>query len=153
VRAPCSPHRDTRKEHPVPPHLLDNLINSQVVPSYNDLDVPLVRDYRTAMDRYHPSAPTGIGDASYKSSRRYSFGSLEGYVSARAFLEVLQKTGKDLSRKTFYATAESMGRFDLGLGEPGELSPRRHQVFDKVWLTYAARKGWMAVDPREPVIH
>jgi branched-chain amino acid transport system substrate-binding protein len=138
---------------PSTPDLLDNLVNSQVVPSYNDLEVPLVRDYRAAMDRFKPTAPTGIGDGSYRALRAYSFGSLEGYVSARAFLEVLQQTGKDLNRKSFYATAESMGRFDLGLGEPGELSPRRHQIFDKVWLTHATRKGWMPIDPREKVIH
>jgi ABC-type branched-subunit amino acid transport system substrate-binding protein len=34
-----------------------NLVNSQVVPSYHNLTLPAVREYRELMDRYHPLPP------------------------------------------------------------------------------------------------
>jgi hypothetical protein len=42
-----------------------------------------VQDYRRAIDKYHPDAPPGVGDGSYRPARPYSFGSLEGFVSAK----------------------------------------------------------------------
>ena len=35
-----------------------NLINSEVVPSYNDLKLPAVQEYRDLMDRFRPQPPT-----------------------------------------------------------------------------------------------
>lgn len=122
--------------------IVANVIMTQVVPDYDDTSVPAVAAYHSAMDRYRPDAPTGVGDASYHPPSPYSFGSLEGYISARAFLAVLDKAGRDLTRKGFYAAAEDMGRFDLGVGAPAELSKTRHQVLDNVWFTYAALEGW-----------
>ena len=122
--------------------ITSNLITTQVVPSYLDLNIPFVREYRAAMDRYHPTVPAEAGDRSYQPSRPYSFGSLEGYLNVRVFIEVLRRAGKDPTRSTFYAAAESMGRFDLGLGVPLEFSPHRHQALDDVWLTRATASGW-----------
>jgi len=122
--------------------LTDNLINTQVVPSYLDASVPLVQSYRAAMDKYAPGVPSGVGDGSYKPPGAYSFGSLEGYVSARVFLAVLGRAGRSLTRRGFYETAEKMGRFDIGLGVPAEFGPGRHQAFDKVWFTYVTPGGW-----------
>jgi ABC-type branched-subunit amino acid transport system substrate-binding protein len=123
-------------------NLTENLINTQVVPSYLDDRIPLVRSYRAAMDRYAPGVPQGIGDGSYKPTGPYSFGSLEGYVSARVFLAVLARAGKDLTRRSFYEAAERMGKFDIGLSVPAELGPARHQALDKVWFTYVTPGGW-----------
>jgi branched-chain amino acid transport system substrate-binding protein len=126
--------------------IIYNLINTQVVPHYDDAAVPAVAAYRSAIGKYHPDVPSGIGDGSYHSSRPYSFGSLEGYVSARTFLAVLAKTGRALTRKSFYEAAEGMGKFDVGLGVPAELSPSRHQALDKVWFTYATPDGWKSTE-------
>ncbi|HLA79024.1 MAG TPA: ABC transporter substrate-binding protein [Vicinamibacteria bacterium] len=123
--------------------LTANLIVTQVVPSYLDTRIPVVSAYRMAMNRYDPTIPPGIGDGSYRPGSRYSFGSLEGYVSAKAFLAVLRKVGPELTRKRFYETAESMGRFELGLEAPAEFSAGRHQALDKVWFTYVAESGWV----------
>lgn len=122
--------------------LTDNLINTQVVPSYLDDRIPLVRSYRAAMDKYAPGVPQGVGDGGYKPTGAYSFGSLEGYVNARVFLAVLAKAGSDLSRKGFYDAAEKMGKFDIGLGVLAELGSTRHQALDKVWFTYVTPGGW-----------
>jgi hypothetical protein len=59
---------------------------------------------------------------------------------------VLQKAGPELTRKSFLQAAESMGKFDLGLGVPAELSATRHQALDKVWFTYATTEGWQGVE-------
>jgi ABC-type branched-subunit amino acid transport system substrate-binding protein len=137
---------DQLKREPNAGRLVKNLIVTQVVPPYSDTSLPLVRDYRAAMDRYDPVAPRGVGDQSYRPAQRYSFGSLEGFLNARAFLAVLQKTGKDLTRKSFFEAAESMGKFDLGVGVPAELRTGRHQALDKVWFTHATLGGWMGVE-------
>jgi branched-chain amino acid transport system substrate-binding protein len=123
-------------------NLTAKLIVTQVVPSYLDPRVPAVAAYRSLMDRYAPGTPKGIGDGSYKPTGAYSFGSLEGYLSAKAFLAVLQATGRDLTRRRFCETAERMGRFELGLGAAAEFSPTRHQALDKVWTTYVTPGGW-----------
>ncbi len=122
--------------------VVTNLVNTQVVPYYADTTVPAVVAYRAAIDHYQPDVPAGVSDGSYHPSAKYTFGSLEGYVSARAFLAVLDHAGKDLTRKGFYGAAEKMGQFDLGVGAPAELSPTRHQVLEKVWFTVATPDGW-----------
>ena len=132
------------------PKLIFNLINTQVVPSYDDTSVAAVRDYRAAIDKYNPIAPPGVAPAA--ASEKYGFVSLEGFVSARALLLVLQKAGHDLTRKSAYAAAENMGKFDLGVGSEAELSPQRHQALDKVWFTYATPGGWKSTDSPASVI-
>jgi len=121
-----------------------------VVPSYNDQGVLAVREYRAAMDKFKPM-PTFVSGYDL-GGNPYSFGSLEGYISGRAFVTILNKAGKELTRESFLAAAEQMGQFDLGLGAMAEFSATRHQALNYVWLTYAAAEGWMPVDPRASVI-
>jgi ABC-type branched-subunit amino acid transport system substrate-binding protein len=131
-------------------NLTKNLINTQVVPSYEDASLPLVRDYRAAMDKFRPVRPTGVGDDTYMPASTYSFGALEGYLSARAFLAVLRRAGPDLTRRGFYEAAEKMGSFDVGLRYPAELSPARHQALNDVWFTYVTPRGWAeTTDPQK----
>jgi branched-chain amino acid transport system substrate-binding protein len=129
-------------------NLTRRLIVTQVVPSYEDRDIPFIARYRAAMEKHDPGLPTA-GDGSYKPVGKYSFGSVEGYLSARAFLAVLDKAGTDLTRTGFYLAAEHMGRFDLGLGEPLEFSPTRHQALSAVWFTVVTPQGWRSV--RDPL--
>ncbi|MHB8875255.1 MAG: ABC transporter substrate-binding protein [Myxococcaceae bacterium] len=134
------------------PRVLENLLVTQVVPPYSEGALPLVKEYRAAMDRYAPTAPKGVGDAAYQPESRYSFGSLEGYLNARALLSLLEKNGKELTRKSFYATVEAAGPLDLGLGVPLQFSPTRHQALDKVWFTYATPAGWASTDDPSKVL-
>lgn len=129
------------------PPLTRNLFVTQVVPSYHDEGIPFIARYRAAMDRFPPGKPPA-GDGSYTPPGKYSFGSVEGYLSARAFLAVLEKAGPKLTRKSFYQAAEQMGTFDLGLGTLLEFSPTRHQALETVWFTTATEQGWQSVkDP------
>jgi hypothetical protein len=43
------------------------LVNSQVVPSYDDVALPGVVEYRTLMDRHNPTLPTALRTASLRS--------------------------------------------------------------------------------------
>jgi ABC-type branched-subunit amino acid transport system substrate-binding protein len=126
--------------------VLTRLVNTQVVPHPDEAGTPIVAEYRAAIDKHDPKLPAGLGDAGYAPKNKYSFGSLEGYISARAFLAVLDRTGPELTRQSFYKTAEAMGQFDLGLGVPAELSPTRHQALDKVWFTVMTPQGWKQTD-------
>lgn len=139
------------------PRLFERLLVTQVVPSYNDTSLPLVREYRAAMDRFRPSVPERVGGLPYAGEYRpeaaYSFGSLEGYLNARAFLAVLRKTGRALTRESFLAAADGMGRFDVGLGAvQAELGPQRHQALDAVWFTKATASGWVDVSDVSAVV-
>ena len=129
------------------PPLTRNLFVTQVVPNYQDEGIPFIARYRAAMDRFPPGAPPA-GDGRFVPQGKYSFASVEGYLSARAFLAVLEKAGPALTHKSFYQAAEQMGRFDLGLGTPLEFSPTRHQALDTVWFTTVTQQGWQSVkDP------
>jgi branched-chain amino acid transport system substrate-binding protein len=132
-------------------NLTRRLIVTQVVPSYEDRHIPFIAQYRAAMDRFDPGKPS-VGDGSYAPVGKYSFGSVEGYLSARTFLAILDKAGPELSRRGFYQAAEKMGRFDLGLGEPLELSPSRHQALNAVWFTVVTPEGWRSVKDPTPLL-
>jgi branched-chain amino acid transport system substrate-binding protein len=81
--------RTEEQAHPEKP-LTRNLIFTQVVPPYDDTRIKLVREYRAAMASFQPVRPEGVADPAYTPGTE-SFGSLEGYLSARVFLEILQR--------------------------------------------------------------
>lgn len=95
----------------------DGVVATQVVPHY-DQPLPIVADYRERID------PKDV-----------NFVSLEGYIAARAFVEVLRAAGPDATRETFIEAVESGREFDLGLGRAHAMSPANHQFSDAVWLT------------------
>ncbi len=132
--------------------LTKNLINTQVMPSYDDTSLRGVRAYRAAMAKYKPTLPAGVRDESLRPKALYSFGSLEGYVSGMTFVAVLKKAGPRPSRKSFYEAAEKFGRTDVGLGAPLEFSSTRHQGLDRVWFTVPAAGGWKVINKVDVVL-
>src|SRR6266511_4802908 len=58
------------------------LVNSQVVPSYDDTSLPGVAEYRALMDKHNPVLPEALRDKAYM-PQRYSFISLEGFINAK----------------------------------------------------------------------
>lgn len=127
-----------------------HLVNSQVVPPWTDTNVPLVAEYRAAMDKDNPQLPADLQDAAYKPAQ-YSFGSLEGYLDAKAFVEILKKTPADLTRASFVRSAESSKSLNVGLGVPLSFSKTNHQASNKVFFTtvengqWATLKDWKAL--------
>lgn len=110
-----------------------NLLNSQVVPSYEDLSLPAVRQYRTLMDRYRPRPPSLV-QTPYEPVR-YSFVSFEGFLNARLLMEVLRRMKDPNDRAQVRAAAEALGGVDLGIGVPASIGPTRHQALDHVYYT------------------
>jgi ABC-type branched-subunit amino acid transport system substrate-binding protein len=110
------------------------LLNSQVVPSYHNLQWPAVREYRAFMDRYQPGPPPGLADKDYRPVR-YSFTGLEGFLNAKLLAEVLRKVGPELDRRRIPAAAEALGKVNLGIGAPVSFGPHKHQGLSRVYYT------------------
>ncbi|HEU4369691.1 MAG TPA: ABC transporter substrate-binding protein [Methylomirabilota bacterium] len=120
------------------------LVNSQVVPSYDDLALPGVVEYRGLMERYNPALPPALRDQNYV-PQRYSFISLEGYVNARVVVEALRRVGPNPSRAGFRQALESLRSFDLGIGAALTFGPERHQGLDSVYFTRVDGERWVPV--------
>jgi len=106
--------------------LTANLINSQVVPSPDDLKYPLVAEYRAHV----PGESAG-------------FVSLEGWLNAVVLVEALKRAGPDPSRVDLIRAMESLQNWDPGLGFPLAFSPSNHQGIHKVWLTRTQQGRWV----------
>jgi branched-chain amino acid transport system substrate-binding protein len=96
----------------------DGVVVTQVVPHYDDA-LPAVTDYRRRV-----------------AQKDVNFVSLEGYVAARAFVEVLRAAPAEATREAFIDAVESGRAFDLGLGTTHVLSPANHQFSNTVWPTF-----------------
>jgi ABC-type branched-subunit amino acid transport system substrate-binding protein len=120
------------------------LINSQVVPSYDDTGLPGVVEYRALMDKHNPQMPEAIRDATY-APQKYSFISLEGYVNARVIVEALRRAGANATRQSFRQALESLRGLDVGIGAPVTFTPERHQGLDSVYFTRVDGERWVPV--------
>jgi ABC-type branched-subunit amino acid transport system substrate-binding protein len=120
------------------------LVNSQVVPSYDDTSLPAVAEYRLLMDRHNPPVPEALRDPSY-TTQRYSFISLEGYVNAKVIVEALQRTGPHPTRVAFRQALESLRGFDVGIGAALSFGPDRHQGLDSVYFTRVEGERWVPI--------
>jgi branched-chain amino acid transport system substrate-binding protein len=120
------------------------LINSQVVPSYDDLSLPGVVEYRALMDKHNPQLPEAVRDPNY-AVQKYSFISLEGYVNAKVIVEALRRAGPNPTRQTFRQALESLRNLDLGIGAPLTFSPERHQGLDSVYFTRVDGEHWVPI--------
>ena len=120
------------------------LVNSQVVPSYDDLSLPAVAEYRLLMDRHNPPVPEALRDPSY-ALQRYSFISLEGFVNAKVIVEALHRTGPQPTRLAFRQALESLRNFDLGIGAALTFGPERHQGLDSVYFTRVEGERWVPI--------
>lgn len=120
------------------------LINSQVVPSYDDTTLPGVAEYRALMDKHNPQVPDAIRDPQY-APQKYSFISLEGYVNARVITEALKRAGANAGRPGFRQALESLRGLDLGIGAPLTFTPERHQGLDSVYFTRVDGDRWVPI--------
>jgi branched-chain amino acid transport system substrate-binding protein len=108
--------------------LTTNLINSQVVPSPENLSYPLVLGYRA-----------------HNQPESYSEVALEGWLNAAVVTEALCRAGAHPSRRDFIRAMESLHDFDPGLGIKLDFSFTSHQGLHKVWLSQTANGRWLPV--------
>jgi ABC-type branched-subunit amino acid transport system substrate-binding protein len=120
------------------------LVNSQVVPSYEDVALPGVAEYRGLMDRYAPVVPPALRDDRYV-PQRYSFISLEGYVNARVVVEAVRRAGPQPTRSTFRQALESIKGLDVGIGAALSFGPERHQGLDSVYFMRVDGERWVPI--------
>lgn len=111
-----------------------NLINAQVVPSYEDTTLSAVQQYRELMDRYAPRPPADLVGEAYQ-SLHYSFGSFEGFLNAKLLVEILQRMGPTVDKATVKETVEKMGDYDIGINAIVSFGPDKHQGSDTVYYT------------------
>ena len=120
------------------------LINSQVVPSYDETTLPAVAEYRALMDRHSPAVPDSLRDPHYP-VEKYSFISLEGFINAKVIVEGLRRTGPNLTRLGFRQALESLKGVDVGIGAPLTFNRERHQGLDAVYFTRVQNERWVPV--------
>ena len=111
-----------------------NLINSQVVPSYEDASLPAVKLYRECMDYYKPALPPGLGEGGYF-PLPYSFVSFEGFLNAKLLVEILRKMKNADDKKLIRPTVEGIKNLDIGIDAKVSFGPDRHQGLDQVYYT------------------
>ena len=99
----------------------DGVIVTQTVPHY-DAEQPIAREYRRALT----TLDANLGP---------TFGSMEGYVSARLLLEALRRGQGPVTREGVVDALESLGSVDLGSGAPLRLSATEHQASHTIWPT------------------
>ncbi len=120
------------------------LVNSQVVPSYDEVSLPCVVEYRALMDKHNPVLPEALRDKTY-APQRYSFISLEGFINAKVVAEGLRRAGHNPTRAGLRQALESMRNVDLGIGAPLSFGPERHQGLDSVYFTRVEAGRWVPV--------
>ena len=102
------------------------VIISQVMPYPYSGALPLVRDYQKLLKS------EGITD--------FDYGSIEGYIAARVFVEGIKRAGRDLPREKLITALESMGNYDLG-GFNVNFSPSNHVGSKFVEMTIISSSG------------
>jgi len=102
----------------------EGVVITQVVPPYDRTDLPTIKLYRSALEKYMSgTSPT--------------FVSLEAFVDAMVFVEGLKAAGRELTRENFISGIESLHNWDPGLGQGLRLGygPHSHKGFDAVYPT------------------
>lgn len=120
------------------------LVNSQVVPSYDDLTLPGVLEYRLLLEKNDPAVPDALRDPTY-AAQRFSFISLEGFVNAKVIVEALKRAGANPTRASLRQALESLRGFDLGIGASVTFGPERHQGLDSVYFTRVDQDRWVPI--------
>jgi len=121
-----------------------NLINSQVVPSYEDTTLRAVKQYRELIDRYDPMPPDDLTEEGYK-PLRYSFVSFEGFLNAKLLVEILKKMGTEQEKARIRKLVENTRNLDIGIDERVSFGPDNHQGLSKVYFTTYENGGFVPV--------
>lgn len=111
-----------------------NLINSQVVPSYEDISLPAIQEYRRLMADYGDRVPSPWATSGYR-SLTLSFVSLEGFLNAKMLTRILSSLGANPDKKRLKSSVESLRDIDLGIGDRISFGPNRHQGSNRVYYT------------------
>ena len=121
------------------------LINSQVVPSYEDARIPAIREYRQLMLRHNPDPPQDLLEQAY-SPLPQSFVSLEGFLDAKMMVRILDVLGDNPDRTSLESAVFSIQDYDLGIGELVSFGPDRRQGLQTVYYTIVDAGRFVPLD-------
>lgn len=121
------------------------LVNSQVVPPWSDITVPLVKEYRELIDKHNPQVPHHLVDPGFVPAK-YSFVSLEGFLNAKVLVEVLKRAPQNLTRRNFVETIENINDLDVGLGHKVSFNKTKHQGLNAVFFTTIENGKYVSVN-------
>lgn len=121
------------------------LVNSQVVPSYEEVSTPGVREYRDLMQRHAPQPPQDLMKEPY-TPFAHSFVSLEGFFNAKLMVEILRRLGDDPQRDHLEHAVFTVRDFDLGIGEQVSFGPARRQGLQRVYYTVVENGRFVTLD-------
>ena len=128
------------------------LVNSQVVPSYEDTSLPAVREYHDLMARYDPPPPDNVERITpgepYETFPQ-SFVSLEGFVNAKLITEILRRMGGEPERSRIEEAVFAVRNYDLGVGERVSFGPQRRQGLQRVYYTVVEGDRFVPLDDWE----
>jgi len=120
------------------------LVNSEVVPSYEDTSLPAVGEYRTLMQRHAPQPPD-VADVKGYTPLGYNFAGFEGFLDAKVIVEALRRLNGNFDASRLKAAVESIHDFDLGIDAPISFGPDRHQALQYVYFAAVERGRWIPV--------
>ena len=120
------------------------LVNSQVVPSYEDLSLASVSEYADLMAQYNPTAPPEFEEDDYLPFAK-SFTSLEGFLNAKLMTQILTRAGPSPSRALLEDAVFSIQNHDLGIGEQVHFSPERRQGLQQVYYTIVEQNSFVGL--------
>ena len=121
------------------------LVNSQVVPSYEETSTPAVQEYREMMQQYAPQPPEELVKEDYTPFAQ-SFVSLEGFLNAKLMVEILRRLGDNPQRNQLEDAVFSIRDFDLGIGEQVSFGPDRRQGLQRVYYTVVENDRFVTLD-------
>ena len=111
-----------------------NLVNSQVVPSYEDESLPAVQQYKHMMEKYNPMPPVAVYDETYKPVK-HSFVSFEGFLNAKLLVEIIARMGANIDKTNIKNVVESINELNIGIDTPISFSSQKHDGLDRVYYT------------------
>lgn len=120
------------------------LVNSQVVPSYEDRSIPAVAEYCELMERYAPRPPDRLLTEDY-APLSLSFVSLEGFLDAKLMVEILRRLGSDPDRRKLESAVFTINEFDLGIAERVSFGPTRRQGLQEIYYTVVESDDFVAL--------
>ncbi len=107
--------------------LAQGMVFSQVVPSPWERKTAITREYQEVFGRHKPG-------------KAFSYGSLEGYVTAKALVAALRLAGPEPTRESFVRGLHTAGSLDLN-GMGARYQPGDHAGLSLVDLSIVTREG------------
>lgn len=121
------------------------MVNSQVVPSYEDQSLPSVREYRALIEKRQPALPAGLLAPNANRSA-INYVSFEGFLDAKLAVEAIKRTGGEVSRINLQKAFASFEHYDLGIDAEVSFAGGRTQGLNTVYYTRVEQGRFVPVD-------